>query len=67
MVGLWVVGIGFATLLVAVGGIFQSYLATKTATYQSLIDKVSEQSVKIDSMQQLLNELPVQSTHEETP
>lgn len=46
--GLWVVGIGFATLLISVGGIFQSYLAAKTAALQDLTNKIDKQGEKID-------------------
>lgn len=35
-------------LLLTVGGFIQSYLAGRTVTYQSLVDKVNEQNVKIN-------------------
>lgn len=45
---LWVAVLGFIALLVTVGGFLQSYLVTKTTNYQTMIDKITEQNVKID-------------------
>lgn len=48
MAVLWVaVGVS-VTLLLAVGGLWQNYLAEKRNAYQSLVDKITEQNVKID-------------------
>lgn len=44
----WIVVAVVIVLLTTTGAIIQSYLATRTATYQDLVDKVNEQNVKID-------------------
>ena len=49
MVGLVIV------LLLGLGGIIQSYLATKTATYQSLVDKVNNQKEETDKLNEKLD------------
>jgi len=42
--------IAFITILFTVYGIIQDYLANKQATYQNLVNQVTEQNVKIDVM-----------------
>jgi len=40
--------VAFIAAILSVGGFIQSYLASRTATYQSLVDKITEQNVKIN-------------------
>jgi len=47
---------GFATMFFTVGGIWQEYIATRSTSYQDLVNKVNEQNIKIDLLlQQLQN------------
>jgi len=40
--------VAFIATILSIGGFIQSYLASRTATYQSLVDKITEQNVKIN-------------------
>ena len=53
-IGVVVIGIVLG-LFIAVYAIIQQYLGTQTATYQSLVDKVTEQNNKIDLLNQKLD------------
>lgn len=53
----WIIGVvlvvllmSFATMFVTLGGYIMQYEANKQATYQNLVDKVTEQSLKIDNL-----------------
>jgi hypothetical protein len=48
MAVLWVaVGVAI-TLLIGLGAMVQAFVAERTTSYQSLVDKISEQNIKID-------------------
>jgi hypothetical protein len=49
---LWVLAIAFGSVLVSVAAIFMDQVATKTVTYQILVDKVAEQNLKIEQLLQ---------------
>jgi|WetSurMetagenome_2_1015567.scaffolds.fasta_scaffold802496_1 hypothetical protein len=42
------VTIGFITVLITIGGILQENMATRSAAYQDLVNKINEQNIKID-------------------
>ena len=53
-----VLAAAFIASFITIGAMLQSAIAQKTNTYQSLVDKVTEQSVKIDLLYELWSEIP---------
>src|SRR5262245_38569640 len=55
--GFWVVAAGFVAILLIAGGLLQSYLAARTNSFQSLVDKINEQNAKLDVIYEDLQDL----------
>jgi len=54
LIGIAVVAVfGFAALFGTVGAVLQSEIAQKTNSYQSLVDKINEQNVRLDLLYNL--------------
>jgi len=43
-----VLAVGFITVVITAGGLLQQTLATRSASYQDLVDQVNESNIKID-------------------
>ena len=61
-----VLAAAFIASFITIGAMLQSAIAQKTNTYQSLVDKVTEQSVKIDLLYELWSEIPKEITDDLT-
>lgn len=42
--------VAFVIVFITMGGFLQNYLANKQATYQNLVNQVTEQNVRIDTL-----------------